>query len=90
MNQEPKEPNMNKTDNITLLRGESKEKTDEMERKYNIDPDIIPEKICDTRLYSGDWSVPTPLTIDRDWLYGTTHEIICIFGSWHVTKENRI
>lgn len=79
---------MNKTtDNITLLRGESKEKTDEMERKYNIDPDIIPEKTCDTRLYSGDWSVPTPLTIDRDWLYGTTHEIICIFGSWHVTKE---
>lgn len=47
---------------ITLLRGESKEKTDEMERKYNIDPDIIPEKTCDTRLYSGDWSVPTPLT----------------------------
>ena len=75
------------TDNITLLRGDCKEKTDEMERKYNIDPDIIPEKTCDTRLYLGDWSVPTPLTIDRDWLYGTTHEIICIFGSWHVTKD---
>ena len=52
---------------------------------YNIDPNFIPEQSESTFDFSGDWDTPTPLTVDRDPIYGTIHAIICVFGSWHVS-----